>query len=140
MAKIEKIIFVDDDAVCTFLNVTLVEELDIAKQVYSFQNASDALTYIRDHYSETSPSPKRRPDLIFLNVRMPGIDGFEFLENLEKLENVGRSTFKIIMLTALAHPSDQQKAALLSDKVIACLPKPLAKETIVELLAAGAFS
>lgn len=139
MDKIEKILFVDDDSVCAYLNTSLVEELEIAKQVISLQNAFEALKYLQQHYTKKSLSARAQPDLIFLDIRMPGMDGFEFLQELDKLKELDKNQFKIIMLTALLHPSDKEKATCYRDKVFACLSKPLAKEDIVELLALGAI-
>ena len=136
MAKIEKILFIDDDNVSSFLNETIVEELRITKQIISLRNAPEALAYIVQHYSsESSPSKRTIPDLIFLDIKMPGMDGFKFLQELEKLEGIDRSCFLVILLTASEDIHDQEKVGCFKDKVFACLSKPLAKEDLKKLLA-----
>ncbi|WP_224994397.1 response regulator [Cesiribacter sp. SM1] len=134
MAKIQKILFVDDDMICTYLNVTLVEGLGIAKRVESLHGAEEALEYIQEHYSGKTAYPAGHPDLIFLDIKMPGMDGFEFLEELDKLKGVDKSRFLVILLTASLNPCDQERAMCHSDKVFTCLAKPLAEEDVKKLL------
>lgn len=134
MAKIKKILFVDDDTICTFLNVTLAEDLGIAKEVLSLNNAEQALAFIREHYSGVSTFDQAQPDLIFLDIKMPGMDGFEFLQELERLKGIDRSRFLVILLTASLSPGDRDKAAWHSEKIFACLSKPLAEADVKRLL------
>ncbi|AHM60902.1 response regulator receiver protein [Flammeovirgaceae bacterium 311] len=134
MAKIEKILFVDDDTICAYLNVTLVEGLGIAEEVMSINSAEEALQYIQEHYSGKAAFVREHPDLIFLDIKMPGMDGFEFLQELEGLKQVDRNRFLIIMLTASLNPGDKEKAACQSDKLFACLSKPLVEADVKKLL------
>jgi CheY-like chemotaxis protein len=134
MAKIENILFIDDDIICTFLNVTLVEELGIAKRVESINTAEEALEYMKAHYSGKSAHPAGHPDLIFLDIKMPGMDGFEFLEELDRQKDIDKSRFLIIMLSASLNPGDQCRAVCQSDMVFKSLTKPLFEEDVLKLL------
>lgn len=134
MTMIDKILFIDDDNICSFINVALVEELGIAKEVESIQRADEALNYILEEYSAKPASSKAYPDLIFLDINMPEMDGFELLQQLEEQKNIDKSRFLIILLSASLHPADQEKAACHSDMVFACLSKPLAEEDVQKLL------
>ena len=134
MTKVEKILFVDDDPVCSFLNVTLVEQLEIAKEAKALSNAEKALAYIQKHYSGKAPLGSTCPDLIFLDIYMPVMDGFEFLQELDKLPDIDRSRFLIVMLTASLHPADKEKLLCRSEQVHTCLPKPLSEEDLEKLI------
>lgn len=134
MAKIEKVLFIDDDPICTFLNISLVEELEIAKEVKALDNAPDALKYILENYS-TQPTHPTSPDLVFLDIKLPGVDGFDMLKELEKMNDIARSRFLIVILTASIHPSDKEKAAYFSSGVFAYLTKPLTEDDLKKLLA-----
>ena len=134
--KIARIIFIDDDQICAFLNVALVEELGIAKEVVSLPGGEEALAYLQDHYSSQSNSDNCCQDLLFLDARMPGMDGYEFLEALENLHHINKRRFSIILLTAsLLPPADIKKVYHHNDAVFASLTKPL-KVTDLEKIVA----
>ena len=135
--KIGKILFVDDDNVSSFLNISLVEELGISREVKALNNAAEALEYIQQEYSSTYSSlpSSAAQDLIFLDIRMPGMDGFELLQELEKIKELDRSRFLIIILSASLSPADEEKAVSHKNSLLAYLTKPLAIEDIQKIVA-----
>lgn len=67
---LEKILFIDDDAICTFINASLVEEMGMAKEVISLPGAAEALQYIKQHhYTGNAANQGTAPDLIFLDLK-----------------------------------------------------------------------
>lgn len=134
MTMIDKILFIDDDNISSFINVALVEGLGVAKAVKSIQRAEEALKFIQEEYSLKSASSKACPDLIFLDINMPEMDGFELLQELEEQKHIDKSRFLIIMLSASLYPADQERAACHSDTIFACLAKPLVEEDVQKLL------
>jgi len=72
------------------------------------------------------------PDMIFLDINMPGMNGWEFLEEYSKLDKQRQSEVIIIMLTTSDSPSDKAKAAAL-DIVADYKTKPLTKEMVHEI-------
>jgi CheY-like chemotaxis protein len=134
MRTIEKILFVDDDPICSYLNCVLIHELGIVKEATSIQHAEEALAYIKQHYCRQTKSRKVSHDLIFLDINMPGMDGFELLEELQQLQQLDRSRFSIILLSTSINPADKEKAAGFGSLVKAFLSKPLAEADILKLL------
>lgn len=101
--KVNSIILIDDDAATNFIHEKVIEDADCSHEVCSFQRAENALEYLFKH-----PDVKRR--FVFLDINMPGMDGWEFLGELEKHCDSVEDHCKIVMLTNSLNPDDQIKA------------------------------
>ena len=100
------ILFVDDDVATNYLNKRLVKKLGITDRVVFCKNGKEALDYLNDPAAEGYV----RPSLIFLDINMPVMDGFEFLQAYEKLSADRQASQVVVMLTTSLLDTDQQKA------------------------------
>ncbi|MGZ4054908.1 MAG: response regulator [Bacteroidia bacterium] len=124
------ILLIDNNQIDNFVNQTIIEELNFSKKITIFTKASEALEYLSDVDEKQNDS--ELPSLIFLNLNMPLINGFQFLELFDKLSSFARSKTKIIILNSSSNAND----IILSKKnknVIAFLQKPLSKSNLNEL-------
>lgn len=129
--KLNSILLIDDDEVTNFYNSHIINKMGITQHVHAELNGVQALKYLVEKaaYNEDYV----RPDLIFLDVNMPVMNGFEFLEEYEKLDESDRGQFLIVMLTSSLLDVDKNRAASfgsLSDYY----PKPLTQEALQEIL------
>ncbi|AEW00444.1 hypothetical protein A4D02_24250 [Niastella koreensis] len=115
---INKILLVDDDATANYLSKELLESLQAANEFETAENCLRALELIRQ--SDCA-------DVIFLDIKMPGIDGFDFLERLKKLSL--EKKIKVVMLTSSVRPEDKLRAFSYK-AVIEYLEKPLTSEKV----------
>ena len=99
----------------------LVETIHIA------QSGEEALHFLCNR-SDHNPLP----DLIFLDINMPAMDGWEFLDRYKKLTNGKKDSIIIVMLTTSLNPDDEVKAKELKE-VNAFKNKPLTKQLIGEI-------
>ncbi|MDO1446631.1 response regulator [Rhodocytophaga aerolata] len=99
MKKFNKILLVEDDPIDAFLSKSVIEQAEITEEIvlcHDGQEALDCLQTLKD---------KAIPDLILLDIRMPGMDGFEFLEELRRTYD-NNSQFTVVILTSSNHPND----------------------------------
>ena len=127
--KLELILFIDDDAATNFLHNRTADYADCAKKVMTFESAVNALEYLKANDSEDYI----RPNLIFLDINMPVMNGWEFIDEYNNLDESLRSDFVLVMLTTSLNPLDKTKAEslnLISD----FQSKPLRSEDLIEII------
>ena len=133
MRKIGKILLVDDDEITCYINRSLLEEMEMAKQIESVNNGMQALEYVKGKFIGTANSPYET-DLLFLDLNMPVMNGYEFLEELSKAPAVDRNRLKIIILTSSANKKDAEQATYYHELVAGYITKPLKEEKLEEIM------
>lgn len=118
MPPFNKIMLVDDDEATNVLAELLLRRLNAAKEIVVADNGQIACTLIR----ETGC-----PDLIFLDMRMPHMDGFEFLDCLSEMDTCKLA--KVIMVSSMIQQEERDRA-LSYAQVLDCLQKPITKEMV----------
>ena len=129
MPAIRCTLLVDDDPTTNYLNRKLLQRLAVTAQVREALNGQQALDLLAT--SCTTPDAPACPALIFLDVNMPVMGGFEFLETYQQLP-LAHTPIIIIMLTTSLHPADVQRAHQLP--VAGFLAKPLTEEKVAQVL------
>jgi len=127
--KLPCILLVDDDPVNNFLNQHLLEKLAVADQLLVAQNGQEAFTLLQQHYSEAEEA---YPALILLDINMPIMNGFEFLQAYQQLPLAQQQALVIVMLTTSMQPQEIARAQQLH--VTDFLSKPLTREKIDTVL------
>src|ERR1035438_2170577 len=125
MFKHSKVMIVDDDEVDGFIIKKTIEDNNFAEEVINFLNPKDGLNYLKSNES----NPDALPSIIFLDIIMDGMDGFEFLDEFAKMNDVIHSKCKIILLSTSKSFENLNKAN--KNKFVAkFLTKPLTKEVL----------
>lgn len=124
-----KIFLVDDDKVFVFLTTRIIETTDIKSEVKVFVNGEDTIK----HLKKIAGSVDELPDIIFLDLNMPVMDGWDFLEEYLQLEPALNKKIKLYLLSSTISSHDIERAksiGAVSDFFI----KPLTKEKVVEVV------
>ncbi|AHM58785.1 response regulator receiver [Flammeovirgaceae bacterium 311] len=130
MNKLRKILLIDDVDVTSYINKLYLENMDIAEEIDYVHDGVEGLQYLHKHCLQGTG-----PDLIFLDNKMPRMDGFEFLEALPDLEAALQRSFSIAMLTTSVNMKDVSRAVSFGDRIIAYITKPLQADGVKQVLA-----
>ncbi|TGE08021.1 response regulator [Hymenobacter fodinae] len=128
--KLPCTLLVDDDPTTNYLNRKLLERMNFTDEILVALNGREALQVLDEHCQATSETC---PSLLFLDVNMPLMDGFEFLAAYQKLPLAERKAIVIVMLTTSVHPRDMQRLEQLP--VSGFLSKPLTEAKVQQILA-----
>ena len=131
MSKLSCILLVDDDSTTNYLNRRLLEKLAVADRVLVALNGQEALRMLAAECPETG-GEATCPTLVFLDINMPLMNGFAFLEAYQQLPLARRRALVIVMLTTSVHPRDLQRLEALP--VAGFLNKPLNPAKVQQVL------
>ncbi|MFY0483920.1 response regulator [Flavobacterium sp. PLA-1-15] len=127
---LQKVICVDDDPIALLLSKLVISKANFASQIVTCVNGEEAVKYLENPETIEENSNSEQPLLILLDLNMPVMDGWEFLEQFSsKLQDIYNST-KIILLSSSIDPNDIKKSKDFS-MVVDFLPKPLTKEMLI---------
>lgn len=136
---IKKVLCVDDDTISLTISQLLLKRTGFAMEVDTAIDGSEALEYFEELFSRNEDTVTNAPELILLDINMPVMNGWEFLQEytprfLEKLPNT-----KIVILSSTIDPEDFALAKQYP-VVVQFISKPLSIENLEELRANPAMS
>jgi CheY-like chemotaxis protein len=117
-------LLIDDNYIDNFVTRKILESGNFADNIIVIQSPNEAIVSLRDG--------SIKPDVIFLDIRMPQMSGFEFLQEYETLELDNKELTKIFMLSSSLDPTDMNNSK--SNKYVAqFVHKPLTYQALEEL-------
>lgn len=125
--KKRTVMLIDDNKIDLFIHSEIIRRMPFEKTVLQYSFAGDALHYLSEH------GASEWPDVILLDIYMPVIDGFLFLEKFALLPVDLRSNCRVVMVSSSLDSTDLSKARHSAD-VFGFLEKPLNMEKLYQLL------
>ena len=123
------VLLVDEDNATDFFNERVVTRHNGFKKVNKVYSGLEALEYLK----KASASLDLKPDLIFLDINMPAMNGWEFLSEFEKLDKTITEDIKVILLSTSSSPEDVYKS-MENHKVNDFINKPLSPDLLDRVL------
>jgi CheY-like chemotaxis protein len=130
MEVLNHIVLVDDNETTSFLNNRLLSRLALAEKVTTFTRAEEAS---RSLWGDEASLIKPVADLVFVDLKMPGMSGFDFLEQYSQLPATDQERTVVAVLTTSMHAADTARVAQYPN--VEYLTKPLTEEKLQRLLA-----
>ena len=121
--KFDLVLLVDDNDIDNFINERMITTSGFGKTVIVKNSAQGALDYLKSLEEKGSPLPK----IIFLDLNMPVMDGFAFLEQYENFSDSLKSHCKVIVLSSSISPEDINRASV-NPHVVKFVNKPLSEK------------
>jgi CheY-like chemotaxis protein len=127
---LKRILLIDDDPIANMISTKIISN-NFNFSVLAYANAREALGMLEQW---ANSAPEIIPDLIFLDINMPQMDGWEFLEEFQKMKDYPEDKCQVIMLTSSLDRGDIERS-----KTYKCvkefISKPLTAEKIKSLAA-----
>jgi CheY-like chemotaxis protein len=123
------IALIDDDKIFQFTAYKTIKATAITDSILQFESGEKALQFLRQHLTD----PNSLPDYIFLDINMPYIDGWMFLDDYDEFKSGLSKPISIYMVSSSIDPNDIDRARRnvnVKDYVI----KPVTRERFMELL------
>ncbi len=127
--KLNSVLLIDDDEPTNFIAKMIVTKADLNDNTQAIQSGVKALKYLQDE----NLSNYDIPDLIFLDINMPTMNGWEFLEEYKKLDIHKKKKIVLYMLTTSMNDDDQLRSEKI-EHVDGFLIKPLTLKTYTEIV------
>ncbi len=112
--KLNCVLLIDDDMATNFINKKVIEKVSATCHIATVLNGREAIDYLtKSGKYENLDCPK--PQIILLDINMPIMDGWEFIEIYKNIDINEKADTKIIMLTTSFNPDDKIKAEKMTE-------------------------
>jgi signal transduction histidine kinase len=126
--RYKKVLVIDDTDLDRLLADKIIRKYDFADEVVLMESADEMLDYLNQFQCPSEESH----ELIFLDINMPEMDGWEFLERFDLLDEKIKDNFKILIVSSSTDSKDR-KRAFENRYVVDYITKPLSKDIILRL-------
>jgi CheY-like chemotaxis protein len=125
--KLNCILLIDDDDDDNYFHQIIINRMNITEHIEVVLNGEEALIFLKKEENQY------HPDIIFLDINMPKMNGWEFMEAYKELRADQKAKVLVIMLTTSESPEDKKRVVLYPE-IIGFNSKPLTQEMLIAIL------
>jgi len=122
--KYRQVMLIDDNDLDNFVNQKTLESVNFSEKIYVSTEAQSALEFFKNVGFASKFPQEIFPQVIFIDLNMPAINGYQFINYLSALLGNNLANFKLVILTSSIYQEDELKVKSLSEDII-FLRKPL---------------
>lgn len=111
MKKLKSILLIDDDEPTNFINKKRIKQAEVCENILVQDDGESAIELL----NKLEKEGQSLPELIFLDINMPGMNGWEFLEEFKNLSSVTKENIVVVMLTTSLNVDDRKKAEAIEE-------------------------
>jgi len=130
--KYKNVMLIDDVELDNFINEKLIKTYNFSKNIYVNTSTVSALEFLNNITGISGEFPQIYPEVIFIDINMPIVDGFQFIHSFRQTLEKQTKKPKLVILTSSVAETDREKTANISNEII-FLNKPLSKEMLDSL-------
>ena len=130
--KFAHVMLIDDSDLDNFINEKTIEANNFAEKVYVHTSAKSALEFLSNLERMGPAFTEAYPSVIFIDINMPMIDGFQFIEQYRKGPGKQHQATRLVILTSSVNKEDRAKAGSLSGDIV-FYNKPLTRQMLEDL-------
>jgi CheY-like chemotaxis protein len=128
-SKLKRVLLIDDDHITNYLHTIVLQDTGVVQQIQTAETVQDALTLLDAANQQLTATP----DLIFLDLNMPGLNGWDFMDAYQKRKEQYSFNSVIVVLTTSVNPDDSRRAN--QNKTVAEFRhKPLTNEMVQDIV------
>ncbi|HKC67478.1 MAG TPA: response regulator [Bacteroidia bacterium] len=127
--KYHTIMLIDDNELDNFINQKIIESNLFAENIYVNTSGISALEFLKNILATKDLANNLTPDVIFIDINMPLMDGFQFVDEYMKLSKSIKHKSKLVILTSSISSDDKEMAAKYGNNVL-FVNKPLNEKVL----------
>jgi CheY-like chemotaxis protein len=126
--KFERVMIIDDNLIDLYIASRMITNNNFGKKVLQYSSAIEALKYLQENMRNIS----QLPNVIFVDIYMPGMSGFEFMKEYNKLSIPFKNNCSVLIISSSLDEQDLN-CANNDENIVAMKEKPITKEFIADL-------
>ncbi len=129
MSRKLNVLLIDDDSITNYLHKRTLNSTQLTRTIQVAETVQEALSF----WKTPAAAEQEKPELIFLDLNLPGLSGWDFIDEYKKIESGNNNPAVIIILSASVNYDDEKKAKEMAE-VAEYRRKPLTAEMLTEII------